>query len=143
MRPALEQTMLAVATALSLRSTCPRRRVGCVLVDRRNRIIATGHNGVPPGEPHCTAVPCPGAKLAPGEGLDLCEASHAEMNALIFCPDITQVHRIFCTASPCLACVKGLLMTPAEELYFLEEYPHELARQRWTRTGRRWIKVIA
>lgn len=142
MRPTLTQAMLGVAQVLSWRGTCPRRQVGCVLTDNLGRILATGYNGVPRGQPHCLDNPCPGAGALPGESLDLCEASHAEANAVAFCSDITRVAQVYCTASPCLACVKLLLQTGATELYFLEEYPHELARDRWTRDGRLWIKHI-
>lgn len=142
MRPTLEAAMLAVARVLSWRGTCPRRRVGCVLTDELGRILATGYNGAPRGYVHCTDVPCPGAGAPPGAALDLCEASHAEANAVAFCPDITRVRRVFCTTSPCLSCVKLLLQTGAEDLYFLEEYPHELARDRWVRGGRRWTHYI-
>ena len=143
MRPTVEQTMLAVAATLARRGTCPRRKVGCVLTDEMNRILATGYNGVPPGQPHCSLEnPCPGAGQPPGQGLNFCEASHAESNAIAFCPDITRVAKVFCTASPCVACVKLLLLTPARDLYFVEEYPHELARDWWVRAGRSWRRVI-
>jgi dCMP deaminase len=130
-RPTIERTMLDIATVISRRGTCLRRQVGCVLTDEMNRILAVGHNGVPPGVLHCTDRPCPGAGAASGQGLNLCEASHAEANALLFCGDTGKVRHVYCTASPCLACVKLLLMTPAEEIVFAEEYPHELAKERW------------
>ena len=42
---------LAVIT--SHRSTCCRRNVGCVLLDARGHVLATGYNGVAAGLPHC------------------------------------------------------------------------------------------
>ena len=123
--------MLTIATVISQRSTCARRMVGCVLTDDMNRILAVGHNGVPPGVRHCITTPCPGATQPSGKGLDLCEASHAEANALLFCSDLSKVHRVYCTVSPCLACVKLLLMTQAKEIIFEKEYPHPLAKERW------------
>ena len=89
MRPALDTTMIAIAQILAQRATCSKLAVGCVLTDRQGRILATGYNGVPRGCPHCIDVPCPGAN-APA-GADLCEAVHAEQNALLQCKDIDKI----------------------------------------------------
>lgn len=134
-------TWLEVAKAISNLGTCARRKVGCVLLDEYNRVLATGYNGPAHGLPHCTDHPCAGAKLSPGQGLDLCEAIHAEQNALIQCGDPIEISVAFCTASPCIHCVKMLLNTPCQKIYFLEEYPHEEARRLWTSSGRQWVKV--
>lgn len=140
-RPTVENTMLAVAMALSRRSTCGRRQVGAVIVDEHNRILSAGHNGVPKDQPHCTDSPCPGAFQKSGEGLSLCEAVHAEANALLFCNDVMKAAAIYCTVSPCADCVKLLLQTTIKKIYFIDEYPHEHARDRWVRAGRLWLKV--
>lgn len=142
-RPTIEQTMLEVAQVLARRGTCPRRQVGAVLVDCFNRILSTGYNGAPRGEPHCTTnASCPGAFQRSGAGLDLCEAVHAEANALLSCSDITRARTIYATVSPCAGCVKLLLNTGVTRVYFLEEYPHEHARERWVRAGRLWVRLI-
>lgn len=141
-RPTLEGTLLAVAKALSRRGTCPRRQVGAVIADEHGRVMSTGYNGAPPGQQHCTDHPCPGAFQKPGEGLSLCEAVHAEANALLHCHDVMKARTIFCTVSPCNDCVKLLLVSGIQTIYFIEEYPHEHARDRWVRAGRRWIMYV-
>lgn len=139
MRPTFHDTMLDVAWVLSKRSTCARKMVGCVLVDENGRVLSTGYNGVPPGVQHCDDFPCPGADAKPGQGLDLCEAVHAEANALLYCPDVRRIHRVYCTHSPCLACVKLLLSSSAREVIFDVAYAHDdMARERWEREGRIW-----
>lgn len=52
-RPGVDAYFLTVASLVATRSTCLRRAVGCVLVDERNHVLATGYNGVAPGHPHC------------------------------------------------------------------------------------------
>lgn len=141
-RPTLEATMLTVAKTLSQRGTCPRRRVGAVITDEHGRVMSTGVNGAPVGQRHCTDEPCPGAFQRSGEKLDLCEAVHAEANALLFCDDVMRARTIFSTVSPCGDCVKLLLNTGITRVYFLEEYSHEHARDRWVRAGRLWVKFI-
>ena len=66
------------AEVASRRSTCPRADVGAVIVNpKTNRILSTGYNGAPPGEPHCTDVGC---IMEDGH----CQrALHAEVNAVV------------------------------------------------------------
>lgn len=130
---------LTVAYVISQLGTCSRRKVGCVFLDKRGRILATGYNGNPPDEPHCIDVPCAGAKCKSGEGLDLCEAVHAEQNAIAFCKFPDEVHTVYCTDSPCLHCVKMLATTGAKRIVFARAYPHSAARERWLqKEGRLW-----
>lgn len=136
-RPSLHVWALRIAKIVSTRGTCARRKVGCVLLDENGFILSTGYNGVATGLIHCTDSPCPGAGYASGEGLDKCEAIHAEANALITCPDPNKVYDVYVTHSPCIHCVKMLLRTPAEGIYFIEPYAHDAdARQLWERTDR-------
>ena len=117
---------LRMAQLVSLRATCPRRRVGCVLVNARNHVIATGYNGPPSGVEHCVDHPCPGAQLASGTGLDACRAVHAELNAIIQCAQPFEIDAAYCTTAPCMGCVKALMNTSCMEIHFVETYPHAL-----------------
>lgn len=123
--------MLKLAGVIAERSTCNRRRVGCVLTDKHGRVLAIGHNGTPAGMRHCIDHPCPGVTCASGTGLDLCEAIHAETNALIFCSDIMKIDTCYVTASPCISCVKALLNSSCERIVFREKYSHPEAEQLW------------
>jgi len=125
-----------LALLVSRRGTCARRLVGCVLVSNRGHVLATGYNGVPAGHQHCIDVNCPGAGLPSGTGLDLCEAIHAEQNALLQCRDVNQIDTAYVTAMPCMTCTKLLLNTSCRRIIYNEPYPHEEARQLWTKNGR-------
>lgn len=156
MRPTSDKYFLRMAQLVSSRSTCLRRSVGCVLVDARNHVLATGYNGVAAGRPHCNElrtvrhVDCPdsieypnmcaGARSPSGQALDECEAIHAEANALLQCRNVYEIRAAYCTASPCVHCVKLLLGTSCREIVFLEEYPHPAAETLWTSSGRSWIQ---
>lgn len=81
---------LAVADVVKLRAACTRRQVACVILDDAGRIAATGYNGTPAGEVHCTDGGCPRGAFThdqiPGllgnHGHDVpCTARHAETNA--------------------------------------------------------------
>jgi dCMP deaminase len=74
-RPSWDAYFFDLAAKVAGRATCPRAKIGAVLV-KQKRIIGTGYNGVPSGEPHCPNTP---EHLA----LDHCaDAVHAERNAL-------------------------------------------------------------
>lgn len=140
-RPTRDRTMLNIAKELAERSTCSRRKVGCVLTDVHGRILAAGHNGVPKGMPHCTDVPCAGAGMASGTGLNACQSTHAEQNALIFCNDIMKIDTCYVTASPCIFCIKMIMNTACKRIVFLEEYPHPEVKDLWltSQVTREWI----
>lgn len=157
MRPSKDATWLEVCATLAKRSTCLRRHLGCVLIDARGHVLSTGYNGVAPGEKHCNEVTgtheelapigdleveeyafaCPAAGAKPGQNLDGCRAIHAEQNALLQCRDPWQIWTCYCTASPCITCVKLLMSTSCTRVVFIEEYPHVEARTLWG--GREWV----
>ncbi len=118
---------ILLAKLVALRGTCPRRRVGCVLVDDRRRVLATGYNGAPRGIPHCgqEGSTCYGASLPSGSGLEVCQAIHAEQNALLQCTDPDRVHAAYVTVAPCSTCAKLLLNTGMKRLIAGEGYAHD------------------
>lgn len=90
-----------LAKLVATRSTCPRLAVGVVIVAPDKRIISTGYNGAPPGDPHCLDVGC---DMVDGH----CKRTiHGEINA------IDRVSRrdragstIYCAYPPCRDCAE-------------------------------------
>lgn len=131
-RPDLDTLYLGMAEMIATRSTCTRRQVGCVLVDRRGRVLSMGYNGVPSGRPHCSeGFPCSGANYSSGQGLDKCQAIHAEQNAVLLLHDPWAVHSVYVTVTPCISCVKLLLGTSAQRLVCRSTYSHPDAIREW------------
>lgn len=64
-RPSKEEYYFNIALAVAMRSTCLRRKYGAVIV-KDDHIISTGYNG-----------------SARGERYELCQAVHAEANAIL------------------------------------------------------------
>lgn len=141
MRPDLDTYFLSMAKLVATRATCPRRRVGCVLVNIRGHVIATGYNGVASGQVHCTDSPCPGAHYATGCGLDKCQALHAEQNALLQCNNVYDISTAYITTAPCITCTKLFLNTSCNKIVFFEDYPHSESEKLWVSTGRIWGKI--
>ena len=127
-RPSRDTYFADLTKVVAQRATCARRAVGCVLINLEGHILATGYNGVCRGVAHCIDKPCPGAHQPSGQGLHLCEAIHAEQNALLQCRNINEIHTAFVTASPCISCMRLLANTAVKRIVFLEAYPHEESR---------------
>lgn len=137
-RPSIDRTGLELAAIWAKRGTCIRRQVGCVLFDIDGVELSSGYNGPAAGEPHCFDHPCKGAGMPTGTGLELCEAIHAEANALLKCSDVRRIHTAYVTHSPCLHCVKLLMNTGCRRIVFSDRYAHDEPSQLlWTR-GEFW-----
>jgi len=138
-RPTLDLVMLGVATCLAQRATCSKLKVGCVLVDEDGHIIGSGYNGNPRDMPHCIDEPCKGAS-AP-KGSDLCEAVHAEANALLNCQDVSKIYTCYTTHAPCLRCAKTLLNTGCYRIVYYTKGYELSAMDLWLRADRYWDEV--
>lgn len=109
MRQSWDDYWLGIAAMVATRATCPKRSVGVVIV-REQRIVSTGYNGAPAGEPHCLDVGC---ELEPDRtGKPHCiRTLHAEDNAVSMAdPDrlwgaTAYIHG----AAPCYNCAKRLV----------------------------------
>lgn len=103
MRASWDEYWFQIAAAVASRATCPRARIGSVLV-KRNMIIASGYNGVAAGDPHCPETP---EHMA----LDHCRDSvHAERNALrnALVPAYGATLYVVGQRSVCIACREAL-----------------------------------
>ncbi len=88
MRPDWDDYFIEIAKVVSSRSTCLRRKYGAVIV-KDKVIISTGYNGSPRGMENCIDTgTCTRKELniPSGERYELCEAVHAEQNAIINAP---------------------------------------------------------
>jgi dCMP deaminase len=72
-----QEMMLEIARVVSMRGTCSRAQVGCVIT-KDGRILSLGYNGSPPGQPHCIDVGC---EMEYGHCI---RTIHAEANAIAF-----------------------------------------------------------
>ena len=129
------EKLIKVAQAVADLSEC-RRQVGCVLTDAWGHIKATGYNGTPKGMGSCA---CKSRRS--GMDLDGCPAVHAEMNALMQCSDIQELTTAYVTTKPCIHCIKMLLNTSIQTIYYVEEYPHQGVQELWESVGRLMVKI--
>lgn len=113
-RPDWDDYFLDIAKAVAKRADCTRRQVGCVIVGTDRRIISTGYNGLAAGRPGCASEgACPRGRLSYDEvpldlaydhGKGLCQAIHAEANALLYATSSVRGATAYLTHPPCPTC---------------------------------------
>lgn len=135
-RPTLDQTYMEVARTFAKRATCSRRQVGAV-VTGNGYILSSGYNGSFPGSTHCIDVPCAGAGLASGTGLDLCMSAHAEQNAIARLRQVDEADTLYCTTAPCISCTKLALCIGIKRIVADQNYPTS-GKGLWLSSGRVW-----
>ena len=130
-RPSWDEYFLEIASLVSKRSTCLRRKVGALVVKDR-RILATGYNGTPSGIKHCSQVGClrEKMKVPSGERHELCRGLHAEQNVLLQ----ASLHgvplkggTIYVTNQPCIICAKMIINAGIGEDVKADHYPDAMA----------------
>jgi len=116
---------MEIASVVSKRSTCIKRKVGAVLV-KDSHILATGYNGAPSGLSHCTAETCVRKNLKSGEKPELCRGVHAEINCIIQAAihgtSIKGDTTLYSTHFPCMSCLKMIINAGIKELIYKEGY---------------------
>jgi len=142
---------LRIAREVSKQSKCLSRQIGAILV-KDKAIISTGYNGPARGVKHCNernlkfyadvigvkALPvnnelcekagevCPRRyfNFKSGQGLYLCQAGHAERNALIQAARngiSTKNTTLYCYCSlPCLQCMVEIINSGVSKLVYLK-----------------------
>lgn len=128
---------LEIAAVISKQSTCNRGSIGCVIVQDR-RIVSTGYNGAPSGQPHCTEVGCEELILWDPIDEDFrdfrdinlgCQRSiHAETNAVVFAAKFgvsVDGASMYSTHSPCYTCAKLIVASGIKSFYYTNSYRAE------------------
>lgn len=113
-RPTWHEWALNVASVVATRADCTRRQVGAVILDEEHRIISTGYNGYPTDRPGClSAGACPRGQTSYAEipkdsayvGVSIvCEAIHAEENAILYARKDLRGSTLYSTQKPCPNC---------------------------------------
>jgi len=135
MRDSRNQYFLKIAQLVATRSTCPRRSVGCVIINPYGHIKGTGYNGVPKGFPHCIHTPCGGQDEESGMNLNFCMATHAEQNALLQCDNTMEIDTIYLTTAPCITCAKLIANTSCKTVIYSEGYADQSGIDMLTKLG--------
>lgn len=113
MRPDWHDYYLGIARAVAARADCSRAQHGAVIVQGR-RLVSTGYNGAPAGQPGCETCPRRNLnydELPAGSSYDIgpgrCFAIHAESNAVLRASWADMIGAtMYITGAPCAGCEK-------------------------------------
>ena len=106
-----------LALVVAQRGTCLRAKVGAVAV-LDGRVVATGYNGSPKGQPHCTSDSCTPHNHCPN-------SIHAEANLIAYSARKgvkLEGSTIYITHSPCRKCSELIIQAGIKEVYYLQPY---------------------
>jgi dCMP deaminase len=152
-----DQYWLDICNAIAANSKCLSRKLGAVIVKNNGFIIATGYNGPPAKCKHCDDINyrshlayiyhnpsyynfsikvnerldiCPRQVMGfkSGEGLEYCQASHAERNAISIAARLghsTDGCSMYLNwIIPCFECMKSIINAGIKEIVVtkLEDY---------------------
>lgn len=107
-RPSWNKYFAKIAEDVAARSTCVRHQFGAVIVNDRNEMVATGYNGPVRGAEHCIDIGCFKDKrgIPSGTGHEICQAVHAEQNALLQAGKLSRGSTLYVNAFPCKICAR-------------------------------------
>ena len=105
-----------MALGAALRATCPKIRVGAILV-KDKEVISTGYNGAPKGMKHCIEIGC----VEDAEG-HCVRSLHAEVNAIMKAGRDARGAELFCTHMPCIECCKLIINAGIKKIYYVFDY---------------------
>lgn len=125
-RPNWDEYFMTLAVVASSRSTCLRGCIGAVLV-KDNRVLSTGYNGSPAGQPHCHDMGC----LQDERGTGCLRTVHAEGNAIAWAArhgiSLAGCICYLSSYTPCLACANLLAQVGCVRVVYRTLYRDERA----------------
>ena len=111
---------MRIAHLIAERSTCTRKKVGCVITTWEGAIITTGYVGSPSGLPHCLEVGC-----IIGPNCGCIRTVHAEQSAIAFAAKrgvALEDSILYVTLSPCVSCAMLIINSGIRKVVYAEEY---------------------
>lgn len=134
-----EDLFFSIAEEVAIQASCPRRSVGCILVDSYDTIVSNGYNGSARDVETCLEVGC----LI--EGGHCVRAVHAEIRAIANAARRgVNLHdcRAYCTLLPCINCMQALRIAGVRVIIYDEVYDREEKNHLFRMAERAGISLI-
>ena len=114
-----DENFMGVALLSAKRSKDPNTQVGACIVNKKNRIVGTGYNGLPTG---CSDDEFPWDKQGDFLQTKYPYVCHAELNAILnnIGMDLADC-RIYTALFPCNECSKAIIQSGITEVVYLSD----------------------
>lgn len=110
---------MGIAILSKERSKDPNTQVGACVVNKQNRIVTMGYNGLPNG---CDDDMCPWDKRTGSlEETKYAYVAHAELNAILNHRGSVEDCILYVTLFPCNECAKAIIQSGIKEVIYLED----------------------
>ena len=138
MRLSWDNYFMEMSNSAAKRSTCVRRQVGAVAINDKHRIIATGYNGTPEGQEHCTPETCLRnvMHIKSGDRPEVTRAVHAEQNIVAQAGDDLRDATVYCTTRPCVSCFKSLIASGVKRIVWKQDYADSISEKLMAEWGK-------
>lgn len=114
-----DEYFMGVAFLSSMRSKDPSTQVGACIVDRENKIISMGYNGMPRC---CDDDEYPWAREGAALESKYIFVCHAELNAILNCHGGSLKNAVcYTTLFPCNECAKAIIQSGITEVVYLSD----------------------
>ncbi len=123
-----DEYFMGIALLSCNRSKDPNTKVGACIVDKNNKVVSIGYNGMP------RHIHDEDLSWNKGEGLDskYLYVCHAEFNAILNTRDGSALEgcTLYVTLFPCNECTKAIIQTGIKEVVYLDnKYAHTTETQ--------------
>lgn len=134
---------MQLAYIVAQESKCVSWKVGAI-ISKDERIISTGYNGTPAGQPNCCDVAEDRDWInSKGDLFECCSENHtqwsqeneihAELNAILYAAKrgiSIEGSTMYVTVSPCRDCAKAIAQSGIRKLVYCVDYPRN--KENWT-----------
>lgn len=156
-KPTEEETLMSIAYANSYRSSCLKRKVGAIIIDKQGNLFSSGYNEVPREHKPCknefggcyrdktkrdlkefiskhiTDQTIVDDIVGKFKILELCRALHAEENAIINVArsgssTALKDATLYTTTYPCNLCANKIANVGIKRVIYFEPYPQQEAK---------------
>jgi len=120
-KPTWEEYFLSMAILASTRSCDSQTKHGCIITDKKNRVLGVGYNSFPSGMPDDLL---PNTRPRKYKWM-----VHAERNALANCTLRPENGIAYITGRPCLECVKSLYQEGVRSMVCIDSHGTHLEEE--------------
>ncbi len=110
-----DEYFMGLAHLSALRSKDPNTQVGACIVDRDNKVVSIGYNGMPRG---CNDQEFPWEREGGFLDTKYAYVVHAELNAILNSPRPVSGCTIYVSLFPCNACAKAIIQSGIRKIVY-------------------------